>query len=338
MESMNLNEKTSAARGHSLQNKTVVITGASSGVGRAAAVEMAGRGANVVLAARRQKALEEVAAECEALGVKALAVVTDVKDNAAVLTLAARAKEWAGFIDAWINNAGVLAAGAFDETPLAVHEAIIQTNLIGYIQGAHAVLPIFKEQGFGVLINNISVGGWFPTPYAVGYSASKFGLRGFGEALQGEMHSWPNIHVCNLYPAFLDTPGIQHAGNYTGKVLKPAPPVYNPQQVAKAMAHLVLYPKATTVVGPVSTLLRLAHALAPSLSRRITAGVMETYFKNADSITLTDGNLFYPAEFGTSIHGGWSTPVAEKRKTFLSMLLVAGVATGIGLLLKKASR
>ncbi|MDB5206621.1 MAG: short-chain dehydrogenase [Flavisolibacter sp.] len=321
-----------------LQGKTIVITGASSGAGRAAAIEMASRGADVVLAARRQEALLEVATECEALGVRALVVVADVKEAAAINNLASVAKEWGGKIDVWINNAGVLAAGAFDETPLAVHEAIVQINLLGYIKGAHAVLPVFKEQGHGILINNISVGGWFPTPYAAGYSASKFGLRGFGEALQGELHSWPDIHVCNLYPAFLDTPGIQHAGNYTGKVLKPAPPVYNPRQVAKAMAHLVLHPKGTTVAGGVSTLLRIAHALAPGLSRRITAGVMETYFKSADSIALTDGNLFLPSEFGTSIYGGWSTPATQKQKLAFSALVISGIAIGLGLLLKKSAR
>ena len=318
-----------------LQNKIVVITGASSGVGRAAAIEMASRGADVVLAARRSEALQEVAIECEGYGVKTLVVVTDVKANEEVVALAAKAKEWGGKIDAWINNAGVLAAGAFDDTPVAIHEAIIQTNLVGYIHGAHAVLPYFKEQGYGVLINNISVGGWFPTPYAVGYSASKFGLRGFGEALQGELHSWPHINICNLYPAFLDTPGIQHAGNFTGKVLKPAPPVYNPQQVAKAMAMLVLKPKATTVVGSVSTLLRVAHALAPALSKRITAGVMETYFKQADDMALTDGNLMYPVDFGTAIHGGWSKKLHQKK--WGAALLVAGIAAAL-LIAKRTAR
>ena len=83
---------------------------------------------------------------------------------------------------------------------------------MGYMHGAHAVLPYFKDQGYGVLINNISVGGYTPAPYAAGYTASKFGLRGFSQSLKGELYNWPHIHVCDLFPAFLDTPGIQHAG------------------------------------------------------------------------------------------------------------------------------
>ncbi len=313
----------------SLQGKVIVITGASSGVGRATALAMAQRGASLVLAARREYVLDEVAEECKVLGGKALVVPTDVTDGDAVKILAAAADEWGGKIDVWLNNAGVLAAGPFEETPIDVHDQVIKINLLGYIHGAHAVIPYFKQQGYGILINNISVGGWFPTPYAVGYSASKFGLRGFSEALQGELHNWPNIHVCDVYPAFLDTPGIQHASNYTGHVLRPAPPVYDPQKVAETITNLVLKPRKSAIVGSVVSFLKLAHDLFPSLSRNITAGTMETYFKNADTIKETDGNLFEPTEYGTSIHGGWRTPPSPRQKTFTNVILMAGLAVGL---------
>lgn len=313
----------------SLQGKVIVITGASSGVGRATALAMARKGASVVLAARRDTVLDEVAEECKTLGGKALAVTTDVTDGDAMKILAAAADEWGGRIDVWVNNAGVLAAGPFEETPVDVHDQVIKINLMGYIHGAHAVLPYFKQQGYGIIINNISVGGWFPTPYAVGYSASKFGLRGFSEALQGELHHWPHIHVCDVYPAFLDTPGIQHASNYTGHVLRPAPPLYDPQKVARTISELVLNPRKATVVGSMATFLRIAHGLFPSLSRKITASTMEMYFKHADPIKNTDGNLFEPAEFGTSIHGGWRTPPSPRQKALTNVLLMAGLTVGL---------
>jgi len=316
----------------SLLGKVIVITGASSGVGRATAIAMAQKGASVVLAARREYVLDEVAEECKGFGGKALVVPTDVTDGDAVKILAAAAEEWGGKIDAWVNNAGVLAAGPFEETPIDVHDQVIKINLLGYLHGAHAVIPYFKQQGYGVLINNISVGGWFPTPYAVGYSASKFGLRGFSEALQGELHNWPDIHVCDVYPAFLDTPGIQHASNYTGHVLRPAPPVYDPQKVAATITNLVLHPRKSAVVGAMASFLKLAHDLFPSLSRKITAGTMEAYFKNADAIKDTDGNLFEPAEYGTSIHGGWRKPVTPRQKALTNVLVVAGLTVGLLLL------
>ncbi|RYZ30460.1 MAG: SDR family oxidoreductase [Chitinophagaceae bacterium] len=315
-----------------LKGKVVVITGASSGAGRATALEVAKQGGSVVLAARREEVLNEVAEECRLLGGDALVVPTDVTDAGQMNTLAAMAQHWGGKIDAWVNNAGILAAGAFDETPISVHEKIIETNLIGYIHGAHAVLPHFKAQGYGIVINNISVGGWFPTPYASSYSASKFGLRGFGESLQGELLHYPNIHVCNLYPAFLDTPGIQHAANFTGKVLRPAPPIYNPQRIAKAMAHLITHPKNQTSVTATSTLLRVAHAIFPGISRRVTANVIEIYLRNADKTPYTTGNVFEPVEFGTSIHGGWEIKPKTKAALFGAAIVATGLAIGISVL------
>lgn len=225
-----------------INGKVVVITGASSGVGRAMAAELARQGARLVLGARRQEALDEVVAECKALGGEATALVSDVTEPAAMHKLASAAFDTYGALDVWINNAGVLAAGEFTRTPVEIHDQVIRINLMGYLHGAHAALPHFKRQGHGILINNISVGGWFPTPYAVGYTASKFGLRGFSDALKGELHAYPHIHVCDLYPGFLDTPGIQHAGNYTGKALKPAPPVYDPRRVARAVVETIRHP------------------------------------------------------------------------------------------------
>ncbi len=316
----------------SLQSKTIVITGASSGVGRAAALEFAKHRATLILAARGEKALYSAAEECREWGAKAIAVVTDVTNAHAVKELAKAAIEHSGKIDVWINNAAVLAAGDFEKTPVHVHTRVIETNLLGYVHGAHAVLPYFIKQGFGILINNISVGGWVPIPFGVGYAASKYGIRGFSEALRGELAIYKDIHVCDLFPAFLDTPGTQHAGNYTGVVLKPAPPVYDPQKVAKAMVKLVLNPKDGTTVGSVATFLRLAHFLSPKLTRNFTALFMKTYFNEANNIPVTSGNVFEPVEYGTSIYGGWNPPAdaaVRNKRLAVAGLLFAGVTAGL---------
>jgi short-subunit dehydrogenase len=142
---------------------------------------------------------------------------------------------------------------------------------MGYIHGAHAVLPYFKQQQSGVLINNISIGGWFPVPYGVGYSASKFGLRGYSEALRGELARFPYIYICDLFPAFLDSPGIQHAANYTGRILRPAPPVYDPQRLARVIVSTARHPKKSVSFGSITPLLRLTHFLMPGVTRYITA-------------------------------------------------------------------
>lgn len=315
----------------SLYGKTVIVTGASSGVGKAIALEMAKAGAKVVLAARRQKALNDTAYKCEMMGVPALAVSIDVTDVEAVKSLAATAKAWGGNIDVWVNNAGLLGAGKFEEVPLEVNKKIIETNLLGYMNGAHAVIPYFKRQGHGILINNISVGGWFPVPYAAAYSASKFGLLGFFQALKGELYAWPHIHVCDVFPAFLNTPGIQHAANYTGRVLKPAPPVYDPRKVARVMVKLARHPKPSTIVGSIALLLKYGHAVFPALSRRITAGVINLYLKNADSTHKTSGNVLEPLESGISVHGKEKTAVKQNQKIIPGLLIMAGLAAGYAL-------
>ncbi len=205
---------------------------------------------------------------------------------------------------------------------------------MGYLHGAYAVLPYFKAQQYGILINNISVGGWVPVPYGVGYSASKFGLRGFSEALKGELIKYKNIHVCDLFPAFLDSPGIQHATNYTGHILKPAPPVYDPQRLARAMVAVAQRPKRAVTVGSAATFLRLAHFIMPVFTRAITAKAVETYLKKADRVPETSGNLFAPVNYGTSIHGGWNSPADYeiRKKTFIRVLIIAGLGTGMLLL------
>lgn len=130
----------------SLSGKTVVITGASSGVGRATAEAFAMEGCNVVLAARGKEALEEAASACRKLGAIALSVPTDVSDAAQVQNLADEALKLTGRIDIWVNNAGVMASGKFEEIPIDTTEQVIKTNLIGYINCAHSVLPVLDRK------------------------------------------------------------------------------------------------------------------------------------------------------------------------------------------------
>ena len=173
-------------------------------------------------------------------------------------------------------------------------------------------------------------------PYGVGYSASKFGLRGFSGALKGELSEYKNIHVCDMYPAFLDSPGMQHAANYTGHVLRPAPPVYDPQRLARAVVKVALRPRRSVSVGSMTHLLRFAYALFPAITRNTTAKVVREYLDKAEPIAVTSGNLFAPSNFGTSIHGGWNSDADYdiRKKSAIKTAVVAGVATGLFLLLK----
>ena len=316
-------------------SRTIVITGASSGAGKAIALAFAEQKDRLVLAARNLTELNEVALECEHLGAIVRCVQADVTEPGDMIKLAADADDFGPGIDVWVNNAGVLAVGLFDEMPMAVIDQVIKTNLMGYIHGAHAVLPYFKKQDRGIIINNISIGGFLPVPYGVGYSASKFGLRGFSGALKSELINYPDIHVCDAFPAFLDTPGIQHAANYTGKSIKPAPPVYDPTRVAMAIVKLAANPRSETMIGSISTLLRASYGLFPAITRTIAGAVISSYLKRAEQIEKTDGNLFSPVKFGNAVHGGWGLPGKPKaHRKYIAGGLMLIAATGF-LLLKK---
>lgn len=314
----------------SIAGKVVVITGASSGVGRAMAIAFANVGARLVLAARSGEALDEVTEECQELGAQAISVETDVREMEEVIALVHTTLEQFEQLDIWINNAGVLAIGALEDIPNEVNEAVIRTNLIGYMNGTQAAVAVFKEQGYGTIINNISVGAWFPTPYMAAYCASKFGLQGFFDSLRGELRAHPHIHICDLYPGFLDTPGMQHAANYTGKRIMPAPPLYDPRRVARKALQVAARPAAKTSVGIFPVLLRLSYELFPGLSRNITGTLIGKYLKGASSMETTSGNVLEPVAYGTGIDGGWRQVM--RPKVSQRTMLVAG-AVVLGLLL-----
>ncbi|HLL42434.1 MAG TPA: SDR family oxidoreductase, partial [Segetibacter sp.] len=262
-----------------LYGKTIVITGASSGIGRAAAIAFAENGAKLVLAARREDALESVADECRAFGVDALAVKTDVTDAEAMKRLAGIAAEFGGKIDVWINNAGIGIVGEFTQTPVASHQRVIETNLMGYVHGAHAALPYFKRQLYGVLININSLGGWVAQPYSVAYAASKWGLRGFSEALRGELLKYREIHICDIFPGFIDTPGFQRSANYIGRKIKPIPPVYDARRVAKAIVSLAVRPRNAVTVGTSAIIMKFLNTLFPWVFQSVFVTLMDFYFK-----------------------------------------------------------
>jgi short-subunit dehydrogenase len=288
-----------------LAEKTVVIIGASSGIGRATALAFAKEGSTLILVARRETVLQELALECKRDGARrAVPVCADVTEAESLQQVVEAAMQATGKIDVWINNAGIGAVGDFDIIPLKVHQQVINTSLIGHFNGTYTVLPIFKQQGYGVIINTISVGAWVPEPYAVSYTASKYGLRGFSESLRCELRHWPGIAICDVFPSYIDTPGFQHGANYTGRKLKPVPPVFSASLVADTMVDLARNPRNSATIGP-ANLYRILNVMSPALFRTVLTGIMDKYFKRAKSAPITDGHVFESSPNGTGVSGGW---------------------------------
>ena len=306
----------------------VVITGASSGIGHATALAFAGRGARLVLAARDVETLAPVATACRTAGAASTLVVpTDVTDAQAVERLCDAALGLHGHIDVWVNGVGVGAIGRFDETPLAAHRRVVEANLIGHLQGSHVALRHFRARGRGTLINLISVGGWIPAPYAAAYTASKFGLRGLSQALRAEVADLPMVHVCDVAPTFVDSPGLSHGANYTGSNIRVPIPLVDPRRVARAVLALVDRPRAVTWVGAAAGLGRLVQAIAPQWLGATLQRVTRWGLQRARPATPSDGNLFAPSH-NTQIDGGQRQANQRSVGTVVAMG-VLGLALGM---------
>lgn len=309
-----------------LRGKTVVITGGTSGVGRAAAEAFALEGCNIVIGARGQEGLDQTISLCHDLGVVALGVPTDVSNAEQVKHLAEQALQFNGRIDFWVNNAGVMASGKFEEIPVETMDQVIKTNLLGFLHGAHAVLPIFKRQKEGVLINNVSIGGWMPAPYSTAYSSTKFGIRGMVEGLQGEVSDEPNIHIVGLYPGIQRSTGNMHSAKYSGLNFKIPPFSVDPRDLAAQMVAAAKNPKKSIVTDGYAQMMKVLYGLFPRAIINTASAALRLGMKpNAD--TNTDGNVKHASKDPMRVYGELAIPVPS-RKTKTVMMMVAGLALG----------
>ena len=184
--------------------KVVVVTGASSGIGEAAARGFAAEGADVVLVARSAAPLEKVTGEITRSGGKAKAMPTDVSNTSAALGLLARVADEHGGIDVLVNNAGVNYRGAVEDRTAEELAQIIAVNLTAPILLSQAVVPHLRKRGGGAIVNVASLAGHVPLPHEAAYSASKWGLRGFSFSMAEEL-AGSNIRVSVVSPGPVDT-------------------------------------------------------------------------------------------------------------------------------------
>lgn len=281
--------------------KTVVITGASSGIGRGVAERLAERGTNLVLAARRTRLIETMA---ERLG-DAVAVTADVGDPADMERLLATATARFGAVDVWINNAGAGAVGDFTRIPIEDHLRTIQTTLLGVVTGCHAALRYFEARGRGTIVNVGSTGGYLPFPFYSSYVVAKAGVVALGRVLQLELRErgLDDIHVCTVNPWVTDTPWFEHAANYTGRTLR-MPLPNDPRLSIDAIIDLIDRPRDSVDVGPAAKAGGVAESLLPRLTERISAHVVNDYLDDSPTpVPPHSGSLHTPMDAGQGIDG-----------------------------------
>ena len=191
------------------KNKVVVITGASSGIGEAAAEQFAKRGANLVLVARRKEKLEQVEQKLSKYSIKTLIQVCDVSDKQQVKQMSEKVIETFSRIDVLVNNAGFVIYGKVEELSIEDIESQMKTNYFGTINCTKHFLPYFLKQNSGHMINVASVGGSFGVPGIASYCATKFAMLGFSEGLHHELHG-TNVGITVVSPIMVRTSLFDH--------------------------------------------------------------------------------------------------------------------------------
>lgn len=193
-----------------LQGKVAIVTGASSGIGEATAIALAEQGATVVLTARRLERINEVMNQINAQGGKAIAIQTDITKKEQVLQMVDEVNTKFGRVDILVNNAGVMLLSFLDKGKVDEWDQMIDVNIKGVLYGIHAVLPTFKNQGYGHVINVSSDAGHGVFPSSSVYSGTKHAVRAISEGLRIELRSSPNIRVTIISPGAVATELINH--------------------------------------------------------------------------------------------------------------------------------
>jgi short-subunit dehydrogenase len=285
--------------------KVVVITGAGAGVGRATAREFAHERYDVGLLGRDPERLEHAAAELRDLGVRALAVPTDVADADAVEAAAARVEAELGPIDVWVNNAMATVFAPVSDTDAAEFRRGTEVTYLGTVHGTMAALRRMRPRRSGTIINVGSALAYRSVPLQAVYCGAKSAIRGFTDSLRSELiHDRAGIHLCMVHLPAVNTPQFDWALNKMGRRAQPVPPIYQPEVPARAIVFAARHPRREIWVGLPTVVAILANRIAPGLADRYLArdgytGQMTNEPKPADA----PGNLFVPVQGDYGAHG-----------------------------------
>lgn len=300
-----------------INEQVIVITGASSGIGRETALECGKAGATVVISARNAEALDQVAFTITQLGGRVLTVPTDVTDWEQVRQLANTTINHFGRIDTWVNNAGISVYATAEETSVEETARIMQTNFMGVVHGVSVVLPHMKQQGHGTIINVGSVESQRAFPLQAAYAASKHAVKAYTEALRLEqIEEKTNIQITLILPSGINTPLFNHARSKVGVKPMPIPPVYSPELVARAIMTAAQAPHRDIYVGGAGFLFWLLERINPALLDKLMM-VNKAAFRLQKTDEPDNGldNLYTPMAGMGRVHGDFESLVKPSAYT-----------------------
>jgi len=288
-----------------LAGRVVVITGASSGIGRASALAFAGQGSRLVLAARGREALADVELACRGRGADVLVVPTDIGDPDAVTALERAAVAEFGGIDVWVQAAAATLAGPLGSEPLPETRRLLDTNILGNVLVARTALARFEAQGHGVLVIVGSLLGIFPNPQVPLYSMTKYAARGLAFNLRQAVAGLPGVDVCLVLPGPVDTPLFRRSANHTGRRLRAIPPATAPERVAATIVACARRPRREATSGVLAHAALVLHRVAPRSTERLVARWSAALITAAAPAPETPGTLFAPESTPGEVHGGY---------------------------------
>ena len=294
-----------------LEDQVVVITGASSGIGLVTARMAAKRGARLVLNARNEESLRDVANEINTTGGRSIYVVGDVGRVDDVRRIADEAQNYFGGFDTWVNNAAVSIYGPVIVQPLEDHRRLFETNYCGVVYGSTIACEHLRERG-GALINVGSALSDRAMPLQGTYCASKHAVKGYTDALRMELEKEGiPISVTLVKPSSIDTPYIRHARNLMSVEPLNPPPVYAPETVAEAILHCAEHAERDVVVGAAGmALAELAHH-APRLTDHLMEAAMFDLQKSDEAARSDRSDSLYAASNDGDERNGYPGHVAE---------------------------
>ena len=302
-------------------SSVVLVTGASSGIGRAVAIRVAHDGGHVVLVARSAEPLEEVARECKEAGAASTLVVpTDVGNDEAVADCVARTLEEHGRIDAVVNSAGVVAYGRTEEIPAEVFDGVVRSNLIGSVNVARHVLPVMRSQRRGSLVLVGSVLGHIGAPTMTPYVVSKWGVRALARQLQLENRDIDGVHIGHVAPGGIDTPIYAQAASIDGTQSGPPPPAHSPEWVAHRIVSTLDEPSKRAQIGIGNNLLRFGFNALPAVYDVVVGPAFRLVALDPTRPKApTDGNVLSPSPEGNRLHGDYDNVVQRLVRRWVPM-------------------